>query len=73
MILYGSGLADPNRHDHSNLPIILAGHGQGRLTPGRRVVLEDDAPLSNLYVKMLNEMGVNEESFGDSNGRFDNV
>lgn len=73
MILYGSGLADPNRHDHSNLPIILAGHGQGRLNPGRRVVLKDEAPLSNLYVKMLNEMGVNEESFGDSNGRFDNV
>ena len=73
MILYGRGLADPNRHDHSNLPVILAGHGRGELNPGRRVVLNEPTPLSNLFVTMLNKMGVSDEQFGDSDGRIEDV
>ena len=72
-ILYGSGLRDPNRHQHHDLPIILAGHGRGKLTPGRRVIQQDETPLSNLFVSMLNNMGVKEDSFGDSNGSVENL
>lgn len=73
MILYGSGLRDPNRHQHHDLPLILAGHGQGKLTPGRRVVQKEETPLSNLFVSMLNIMGADEERFGDSTGRVENL
>ena len=72
-ILYGSGLADPNRHQHHDLPIILAGRGGGQLNAGRRVVLKDQTPLSNLFVTMLNNMGITDKRFGDSNGRIDDV
>lgn len=40
MIVYGGGISDGDRHDHSRLPVILAGKGGGTLTPGRRIVLE---------------------------------
>lgn len=73
MILYGSGLADPNRHQHHNLPIILAGGGRGQLNPGRRVKLETETPLSNLFVTMLNKMGVEQEQFGDSTGNVQDI
>ncbi len=67
MILFGSSLRDGNRHDPSNLPLILAGRGKGALRPGRRVRAEPDTPLCNLYLAMLRHMGVEEEAaFGDS-------
>jgi Protein of unknown function (DUF1552) len=68
MILYCSGLSDGNRHAHDNLPVILAGHGGGVLTPGRHVNLGDKTPMTNLYVRMLNIMGVPTDRFGDSTG-----
>ena len=68
MIVYGSGIADGNRHNHDDLPIIVGGGGGGALTPGRHVDLRGEVPLSNLYVRMLNEFGVSAKSFGDSTG-----
>ncbi len=67
MLVYCSGLADGNRHSHDNLPVIVAGHGGGALHPGRHVALEK-TPMTNLYVNMLNTMGVPAERFGDSTG-----
>jgi hypothetical protein len=69
MIVYASGLSDPNRHQHDNLPVILAGRGGGALTPGRHVNLGENTPMTNLYVRMLDEVGVKVDSFGDSTGR----
>ncbi|MCB1062631.1 MAG: DUF1552 domain-containing protein [Verrucomicrobiae bacterium] len=70
MILWGSGLSDPDRHRHNNLPIVLAGHaGGGRFQNGRHVELGSDTPLSNLYLSMLDTIGVKEETFGDATGR----
>ncbi|PHS18695.1 MAG: hypothetical protein COA78_01545 [Blastopirellula sp.] len=66
MVVYGSGLADANRHQHSNLPMIVAGKAGGALTPGKHLKLAGDTPASNLYLSMLDKMGIEEERFGDS-------
>jgi uncharacterized protein DUF1552 len=66
MVVYCSGLSDGNRHAHDNLPVILAGHGGGVLNPGRHVNLGEKTPMTNLYVRMLNVMGVETDRFGDS-------
>jgi hypothetical protein len=73
MIVYGSGIADANRHTHDNLPLILAGSGGGRLNSGR-VVDAGSQPMSNLFLSIADRMGVeNVERFGDSTGRFTDV
>jgi hypothetical protein len=67
MLVYGSGLSDGNRHNHSDLPVILAGKAGGAYHPGRHVKLGDTA-MTNLYVRMLQTMGVKTDRFGDSTG-----
>lgn len=73
MIVYGSGIADGDRHSHHDLPVILAGNGGGAFETGRHVDLGEEVPLSNLYLRMLNEFGVNAQSFGDSTGALKKV
>jgi hypothetical protein len=73
MIVYGSGNADGNRHTHSNLPLVLAGAGGGVFTQGR-YVRHGSKPMSNLLLRMAEEMGVQDlERFGDSTARLENV
>lgn len=69
MIVYGSGNSDGNRHNHDDLPILLAGKGSGTLTPGQHIRFRRETPLTNLYLSMLDRVGVNVPSFGDSTGR----
>jgi hypothetical protein len=69
MIVYGSAIGDGNRHNHDDLPVILAGRGGGTLTPGRHVKHPFETPLCNLFLSLLDRMGVKEERFGDSTGR----
>ena len=68
MILYGSGIADGNNHDHAPLPIALVGRGSGTLQGGRHIRVADGTPLANLHAAMLDKLGVPTEKFGDSNG-----
>ncbi len=68
MIVYGGCIADGDRHNHDDLPIVVAGNAGGAFTPGRHVDLGEDVPLSNLYLRMLEEFGVKERRFGDSTG-----
>ena len=68
MVTYGSALSDGNAHDHADLPLGLAGRGCGRLRPGRLVRYPKETPMANLFVSMLDRMGVPVESLGDSNG-----
>ncbi len=68
MVVYGSGLADGNRHTHHDLPVILAGRSNGAVKPGRHVKHPAETPMANLFVAMLDRMGVPVESLGDSNG-----
>jgi hypothetical protein len=69
MIVYGSGIGDGNRHNHDDLPIVLAGRGSGTIKPGRHVVYSNGTPLNNLYLSMLDRMHVKCESLGDSSAR----
>lgn len=68
LVVFGSGIRDGDRHDHVNLPIILAGKACGALHPGRYVQLSP-TPMSNLYLRMMELHGVSEERIGDSTGR----
>ena len=69
MIVYGGGIADGNSHAHNNLPILLAGKGGGTIKTGRHVKMEKETPLNNLYLSMLDRMGVKAEKVGDSTGK----
>ncbi len=69
MLTYGSGFSDGNAHDHANLPLVLAGGGCGTLKPGRFIQYAKETPMANLFVAMLDRMGVPVESVGDSNGQ----
>jgi hypothetical protein len=72
MIMYGSGISDGNKHNHDNLPVLLAG-GSRVFRTGRHVRLETSTPITNLYMSMLEAMGVPTERFGDSQGRLDHL
>ena len=70
MIAFGAGISDGNRHNHNDLPILLAGRGGGTIDPGRHIRLqrESETPLCNLYYSMLDRMGVKIDRFGDNTG-----
>jgi hypothetical protein len=69
MIVYGSGISDGNRHNHNDLPIILAGRGGGSIAPGRHVRYPEETPMTNLFLSLLDRMGAPVDSMGDSTGR----
>ena len=73
MLLWGAGFRDGNSHNPRNLPLILAGKGGGTIAQGRHVHFTKDSPLCNLYVSMLNRVGVPTKRFGDSTGRLSNL
>ncbi|HZE98506.1 MAG TPA: DUF1552 domain-containing protein [Planctomycetota bacterium] len=68
MIAYGSGNSDGNAHNHDNLPVLLAGRGGGSIKPGRHVRFPKETPLNNLWLALLQRMGVKMQSLGDSTG-----
>ena len=69
MVVYGSGLSDGNRHNHDNLPILLAGSGGGTIETGRHLRYDLETPVCNLFMSMLDRMGVDAPFIGDSTGR----
>jgi hypothetical protein len=69
MVVYGSGIADGNAHAHTDLPVLLCGKGGGTFSSGRHVRVPKDTPMSNLFLEMMDRMGVHQERFGDSTGR----
>jgi hypothetical protein len=73
MIVVGSGLADGNKHQHDNLPVLLCGGGGGTLKPGRHVQYNKDTPMTNLYLALLDRMGAKTEKLGDSTGRLERI
>lgn len=73
MIVYGSGISDGNAHNHNDLPVLLAGRGGGSLTTGRHVRYAKDTPMTNLYLSMLDRMGVSTDRLGDSTGKLANL
>lgn len=73
MIVYGAGLGDGNKHTHEDLPTVIMGTGAGTIKPGRRVVYRRETPIANMYLSMMDRMGVRSENFGDSTGRLDRL
>jgi hypothetical protein len=67
-VLYGSGISDGDRHNHDDLPILMAGSGGGRIKTGRHIVMKRETPLCNLYTWLMKQFRVPGDSFGDSNG-----
>ena len=68
MVVYGSGISDGNRHNHDNLPVLLAG-GTSVFRSGRHVKFDHDVPVTSLYLSVLDAMGVPTDRFGDSQGQ----
>jgi len=68
LYLYGSGMGNPNLHDHKNLPILVAGGAAGKMRGGRHIRLAEPTPLANLHLTLLDKVGVHLEKFADSEG-----
>jgi hypothetical protein len=60
----GSGMGNPNIHDHTNLPLVLAGGRNG----GRHLKYSTPIPLANVHLTLLERVGIHQDKFGDSNG-----
>jgi hypothetical protein len=73
LYLYGSGMGNPNVHDHTNLPILVAGGAAGNMQGGRHLRYDKPTPLANLHLTLLDKVGVKLDSFADSNGRVDEL
>lgn len=73
MVLYGCSISDSNRHTHHDLPAVLAGHGGGRIQGGRHLRYAKGTPMTNLFLNMLDVIGVREDKFGDSTGRVEHL
>ncbi len=68
LILYGSGMSNSNVHNHSPLPVFVAGGAAGKMKGGRHLKYPDNTPMSNLLLSILHKAGVPEERVGDSTG-----
>jgi hypothetical protein len=73
MLVYGGCIGDGNRHDHNNLPILLAGGGGGQLSPGRHIQYPAKTPLMNLHAALLDRMGVRDNMLGDATGQLEGI
>ena len=70
MVMYGSGISDGNKHNHDDLPVLLAG-GSNKFQTGRHVRYAEGANVSSLYLSVLDAAGVPTDRFGDSTGRLE--
>ena len=73
MYLYGSGMGNSSIHSHSDLPIVLVGGGAGKLKGGRHIKYDKPTPLANLHLTLLDKVGIHQDSFGDSQGRVEEL
>jgi len=73
LYLYGSGMGNPNVHSHTDLPIIVAGGGAGKLKGGRHIKYAKPTPLANVHLTLLDKVGVRLDSFADSQGKIEEM
>jgi len=72
VVVYGSGLSDGNRHTHEDLPVMLIGKG-GNFKLGHHITYPQGTPMTNLYLTLLDRMGVQPEKLGDSTGMIEHL
>jgi hypothetical protein len=65
VVFFSSEITDGDRHNHDNMPIILGGSGGGKFTTGRHIHFDNEPPLANLYISLLDSVGIQVNSFGD--------
>jgi Protein of unknown function (DUF1552) len=71
VILYGSSMSNGNQHDHDPLPVVIAGGASGQLQGDRHIVVPPHTPMSNLLLSVLDKLGIDQKSFGDSTGKLE--
>jgi len=71
LIIYGSPMGDSNLHNHRRLPLFLAGHASGRLKGNLHIAAPDDTPMANVWLAVLQQLGIEKRSFGDSTAALD--
>ncbi len=72
-LLYGTGISDSNTHFHDDLPVAVVGGPAAGIVGGRYVRHPEGTPIANLYVALLDRLGVHVDSFGDSTGRVETL
>ncbi len=70
MIMYGSPMADGNIHNHRRCPLLVLGHGNGRVAGEMHLKAPDGTPMANVFLALMHKLGLNNNSFGDSTGEF---
>jgi len=73
MVAYGSGNSDGNRHNHDDLPVLVAGRAGGTIETGRHLRYPRETPLNNLWLALLDRMDASVETLGDATGRLPNL
>jgi len=71
LYMYGSGMGNPNVHDHVRLPVVVAGGGAARTKGGRHIKYAEPTPMANLHLTLLDQAGVALETWSDSTGKID--
>lgn len=73
MIVYGAGICDGDRHNHDDLPILLAGNGGGKIKTGKHIITKKSTPMNNLFLSMADKLNIPLEKFGDSSGKLHEI
>jgi hypothetical protein len=68
LIMYGGGIGNGNLHEHTKLPLLLAGKLGGQIRPGRHIAYPENTPMTNLLLSVLGRAGVPVDQLGDSTG-----
>jgi len=71
LVIYGSPMGDSNLHNHRRLPLVMAGHAGGQIRGNLHIVTPDETPLANVWLAVLQKLGVNRDQFGDSTAALD--
>ncbi len=73
MFVLGSGMGNPDVHDHLNLPMLVAGGGAGKMKGGHHIKYAEPTPLANLHLTLLEKVGIHQDSFADSRGEVEEL
>ncbi|MBI4481071.1 MAG: DUF1552 domain-containing protein [Acidobacteria bacterium] len=71
MIVYGSGISEGRTHSYLNLPVLVVGGGAGHVQGSQHIQYPKDTPMTNLYLTLLDHLGIRVDQFGDSNGQLE--
>ncbi|HVW11882.1 MAG TPA: DUF1552 domain-containing protein [Bryobacteraceae bacterium] len=69
LVMLGSGMGNPDVHDHIDLPVAVAGGAAGRMKGARHIKYDNPVPLANVHLSLLDRAGVRLDQFADSNGK----